>query len=216
MRVWMDWIFISRPNSLNLYLNCRLTKYFFRFSNWNSGKKNSKPVHCILIFCVKQKLSFYSPQECNLQWSWDISCACWLPCWYIQITDWEDSHPADTERSLQLPLQSGIPVDVFQHAVHPEPGQFPRAVQPGRTTSGRECPHRLSLGIPHGYAQPQTSWFAQQPAHIAASWGHHVHQEPDLPGPLQQQSPDPAVGGAVHLAGSETSTRPRKLQNDTW
>lgn len=107
-------------------------------------------------------------------------------------------------------------MDVFQHVVRLEPGQFPRVVQPGRTSSGWKCPHRLSLGIPHRYAQSQASRFAQQPAHGAASGGHHLHQEPHLPGPVQQQSPDPASRGALHLAGSKASAGARKLQNDSW
>lgn len=107
-------------------------------------------------------------------------------------------------------------MDVFQHVVRLEPGQFPRVVQPGRTSSGRKCPDRLSLGIPHGYAQSQTSGFAQQPADGAASGGHRLHQEPHLPGSVQQQSPDPASRGALHLAGLEASAGAGKLQNDSW
>lgn len=107
-------------------------------------------------------------------------------------------------------------MDVFQHVVRLEPGQFPRLVQPRRTSSGRECPHGLSLGIPHGYAQSQTSRFAQQPAHGAAGGGHHVHQEPHLPGSVQQQSPDPASRGALHLAGGKASAGTREHEDDSW
>lgn len=132
----------------------------------------------------------------------DLHCACQFPRGHVQAANRENSHPSDPERSLQLPPQSGVPLDVLQCAVLSQTGQFPWDAKSGGAATGRECPHHLPLGVSYGYVQPQAAGLAQQPVDFSSCRRHNVYNKPDLPGSVQQQPSDCPGRGASHLANS--------------